>query len=159
MTDAFFRANVGACVLDVHGCVLALKRKGVPEEVWQMPQGGIGINESKRDAVLRELQEETGLTSDDVEIVAEHSEWLVYELPKEYRNTKVGWGQVQKWFLLRVYQNSLIKPDGIEFEDCAWLSGDDLLRRTVTFRLPTYRRVLQEFAVIAATPSPDEISP
>ncbi|MBK8542069.1 MAG: NUDIX domain-containing protein [Ardenticatenia bacterium] len=30
---------------------------------------------------MRELAEETGLTADDVTIVAEFPEWLAYELP------------------------------------------------------------------------------
>ncbi|MBK8542068.1 MAG: hypothetical protein IPL60_19055 [Ardenticatenia bacterium] len=37
MTSAYFRANVGACVVDAQGHVLALKRKGTTDNAWQMP--------------------------------------------------------------------------------------------------------------------------
>jgi hypothetical protein len=36
--DAFFRTNAGACVIDSEGGVLALKRRGVADIAWQMPQ-------------------------------------------------------------------------------------------------------------------------
>lgn len=146
MSTAFFRANVGACVVDAKGRVLALKRKAVPENAWQMPQGGIEAGEDPRAAVRRELQEETGLLPHEVEIVAEHPDWLVYELPIEYRNPKVGWGQVQKWFLLRALPTAIVRPDGREFEDCAWLTPADLMPLVVEFRRATYERV---FALLA----------
>lgn len=141
MSTAFFRANVGACVFDAEGRVLALKRKGVVENAWQMPQGGIEPGEDPPAAVWRELHEETGLLPDKLEIVAEHPDWLVYELPLEYRNPKVGWGQAQKWFLLRASATVVVKPDGKEFEDYAWLKPADLMPLVVEFRRPTYQRV------------------
>ena len=45
-------------------------------EAWQMPQGGVDKGEDPRDAALRELWEETGVTSDLVEIIAETKAWL-----------------------------------------------------------------------------------
>jgi putative (di)nucleoside polyphosphate hydrolase len=146
VSEAFFRANVGACIIDERGRVLALRRKGVPEIVWQMPQGGIETGEEPHQAVLREVKEETGLTQNDVEIVAEYPDWLVYELPRQYRNEKVGWGQAQRWFLLRARAGVTIRPDNVEVEAAAFLAPEDLLKSAVAFRLPTYRRVLQNFA-------------
>lgn len=145
MSDAFFRANAGACVIDGEGRVLALKRRGVADNAWQMPQGGIDAGETPRQAVLRELREETGLQPPDVELLAEHPDWLVYELPIEYRKPKVGWGQAQKWFLLRARPNAIVRPDGQEFDDHAWLAPAELLPRVIAFRRPVYDRVLAYF--------------
>ena len=39
------------------------------QEAWQMPQGGVDNNEDIKSAALRELYEETGITS--VKIIAE----------------------------------------------------------------------------------------
>ncbi|MGL1260111.1 NUDIX domain-containing protein, partial [Vibrio parahaemolyticus] len=40
-------------------------------DAWQMPQGGIDEGEELRPAALRELYEETGVTADLVQILAE----------------------------------------------------------------------------------------
>ena len=142
MSAAFFRANVGACVVNAEGRILTLKRKGNIENAWQMPQGGIEAGEDPRTAVLRELKEETGLLPQDVTIIAEHPEWLPYELPVQFRNAKTGLGQVQKWFLIQASETTTVIPDGVEFEDSAWLKPEDLLKLVVWFRRPVYERVL-----------------
>lgn len=142
MSDAFFRANVGACVIDGRGRVLALRRRGVADAAWQMPQGGIDDGETPREAVLRELKEETGLHASDLTIAAEFPEWLVYELPAEYRRPKVGWGQAQKWFLLRVSEGAAVKPDGKEFDAFEWLAPQELMSRVVAFWRQVYEKLL-----------------
>jgi putative (di)nucleoside polyphosphate hydrolase len=146
VSDAFFRASVGACVVDAEGHVLALKRRGVSDNAWQMPQGGIEADETPRQAVLRELREETGLQPADVELLAEHPDWLVYELPPDFRKPKVGRGQAQKWFLLRARTEAIVRPDGEEFDDYAWMTPTELMPHVVAFRRPVYDRVLAHFA-------------
>jgi putative (di)nucleoside polyphosphate hydrolase len=128
--------------------VLAFRRKGTPskEKTWQMPQGGIGIDETPTDAVWRELREEAGLTPDDLELVTACDQWIVYEVPKEYRSPKVGWGQAQRWFLFRAKSGLVVNTDGAEFDAYAWLTPAELLTRAVEFRKPVYERVFSEFS-------------
>jgi putative (di)nucleoside polyphosphate hydrolase len=148
MSDAFFRAGVGAVVLDDHCRILVLKRKGVSDNSWQLPQGGIGGNELPVEAIYRELSEETGLARDDLEIVKTISEWLVYELPPTFRNPKVGWGQAQRWFLCRLLAPHIkVHPDQIEVTEADWVTPNQLLARAVEFRIPVYQRVLSEFSL------------
>jgi putative (di)nucleoside polyphosphate hydrolase len=154
MADAFFRANVGACVVDEAGRVLALRRRGVADNGWQMPQGGIDDGETPRQAVMRELIEETGLRPTHVELLAEHPDWLAYELPVEFRRPKVGWGQAQMWFLLRARPGAEVVPDGREFDAHEWLTPRELLARVISFRRPVYERVLREFVPGAAGTAP-----
>ena len=99
-----YRPCVGLMVLNAAGEVFVGQRKDHFTAAWQMPQGGVDKGEEPRDAALRELHEETGITADLVEILAESAEWLPYELPHDlvpqlwkgrYR------GQKQKWFLIR----------------------------------------------------------
>ncbi len=67
-----------------------------------MPQGGIDADEDPRDAVMRELWEETGVTKADY---LGETDWLTYEFPPHggppsHRLMKFR-GQRQKWFALR----------------------------------------------------------
>jgi len=135
-------------VIDSRRRVLAMRRRNVPETAWQMPQGGIKSDESPREAVLRELREETGLRRREVDIVEEHGAWLVYDLPRSMRSPKVGWGQAQRWFLLRAKPGVAAVPDGEEFDACEWLKPEELLHRVVEFRKPTYSRILRDFRLI-----------
>lgn len=104
-----FRKNVGICVLDENtGMVFAARRCDDNTGAWQMPQGGIDKHEDPAVAALRELEEETGISPECVEIVGEVEDWLTYEFPTSVR-TKIARrskkivfrGQTQKWFLLR----------------------------------------------------------
>ena len=148
MSDAFFRAGVGAVVLDDGRRILVLKRKGVQDDAWQLPQGGIGANELPIDALYRELNEETGLARTDLEVVKSADEWLVYELPINYRDAKVGWGQAQRWFLCRLLApRHAVRPDQIEFSDADWVTANQLIERAVSFRIPIYQRLISELAL------------
>jgi putative (di)nucleoside polyphosphate hydrolase len=111
-----------------------------------LPQGGIHADEGPLDALKRELHEETGLTSSDFEVLKSTREWWVYELPAKYRNSKVGWGQAQLWFLCRlVTPSTAVRPDQVEFTEAAWVTTDELVSRAVAFRVPTYQRLVKEF--------------
>ena len=150
MTTAFFRANVGAVVLDERNHILVMRRKAVRDGAWQMPQGGIEAGETPLEALYRELREETGLEAHDIEVVSSAHDWLVYELPPEYRNPKVGWGQAQRWYLLRLNcARTLARPDEIEFDEVDWVTSKLLVSRAISFRVPIYQKLVEEFALCA----------
>ena len=65
-----YRPNVGIALFNASGLVLIGRRfrDDGPEIIlpgleWQMPQGGIDADEDPREAVMRELWEETGVMS------------------------------------------------------------------------------------------------
>ena len=145
-----YRACVGLVLANTQGLIFTGERIDTPG-AWQMPQGGIDEGETPQDAALRELQEETGLTSDQVTLEAEHPDWVLYDLPDhlvgklwkgQYR------GQRQKWFLARFHGDDsaidIAKHDE-EFARWRWSSADEVLRDIVPFKRAVYDTVIAAF--------------
>ncbi len=135
-------------VTDGAGLVLVCERSDWPG-AWQFPQGGLDEGETPAATALRELEEETAITADQVELVAEVPEWLAYEVPPEHRKAKTGLGQVQRWYLLRLLPGApgpdLARAKDREFSAFRWVTLDEAAEAAVGFRQPVYRRLLAEF--------------
>ncbi|MFM8268449.1 MAG: NUDIX domain-containing protein [Ilumatobacteraceae bacterium] len=145
MSGPHFRVGV-VVVVRRPGQVLAFERCDSPGS-WQLPQGGVDLDESLVDAAWRELGEETGLGPTEVELVAQFPEWLAYEWPEEIRRVKGGEchriGQVQRWFLFDARAPEIEpQPDGREFCAWRWVEPAWLVDHVPAWRRAPYRRVL-----------------
>lgn len=148
-----YRKNVGVMLINADCDVWVGQRVDRHGQVpaWQMPQGGIDKHEKARTAALRELEEETGVTSDLVHIITKTDGYLTYELPRDLIpklwNGKYR-GQKQKWFLMRFDgQDSQINIETKhpEFSNWKWLRSSELVANIVPFKRDVYARVLSEF--------------
>jgi len=157
-----YRPCAGMMVLNRAGLVFIGRRSSGPEHidathVWQMPQGGIDRGEDPYKGALRELYEETNISS--VEKLGEIAEWLVYDLPREIVGQ--AWkgkfrGQKQKWYALRFTgpesEINITNPAGghkPEFIDWRWVAMSKLPELVVPFKRQTYERVVAEFRKFA----------
>ena len=147
--NQFFRASVGAVIINSKGMVLALERTDSPG-AWQFPQGGIEDHEEPEAAVVREVEEETGIDPDSLQLIRQHPHLLSYELPPEWRGPKVGRGQTQRWFLFLFLPDHgrISLPNPGEFRQWRWMSFQELLPLVATFRRELYLALVREFTEI-----------
>jgi putative (di)nucleoside polyphosphate hydrolase len=160
-----YRPCVGITLLNRDGLVFIGKRKreAGPEHVddrhaWQMPQGGIDRGEDPYVAALRELQEETNVTS--TKLLAEAPDWFSYDLPGPVAGR--AWrgkyrGQTQRWFAMLFTGDEaeidIHMPAGghkAEFEAWRWERLDRLPDLIIPFKRPVYERVVETFRPLAA---------
>jgi len=160
VTSLPYRLNVGAALFNRNGQVFIGRRAdiapGVPGN-WQLPQGGVDEGEDLRAAVLRELEEEIGTCH--AEILAEHPEWHLYDLPPHLIGKAFGGryrGQRQRWFALRFLGgDDEIRLDAHTHpEFCAWRWADlaELPGLAVSFKRDIYARLSTDFAEYARSP-------
>ncbi len=155
-----YRANVGAVLFNAAGKVLIARRADtpraeVPASGWQLPQGGMDAGEDPRVAVLRELKEEIG--TDKAEIIAEHPDWLTYDLPAHLIGVALRGkyrGQKQRWFALRFTgvdsDIRLDADDHPEFDDWRWADLTEIPDLIVPFKRPIYEVLARDFARFAS---------
>lgn len=145
----FFRAGVGIVLIDRAGVVLAFERADVPGN-WQLVQGGLKAKESVRDAAEREIREEIGIRAEQIEYLAEHPEWLAYELPLQHQSKKTGRGQVHRWLLYRFTGTDADFDFGLEkkpeFGAVKRTTLAALAEETAPFRRAVYEQLARAFA-------------
>ena len=154
MTDVSslpYRPAAAVMLLNDRSQVWVGQRRDSTLEAWQMPQGGLDEGEEPQAGALRELEEETGIASHLVEIIARSERELLYDLPDDligklwkgrYR------GQRQYWFLARFLgqdEDVRIETADPEFRAWRWVEPRELPHLIVPFKRALYEAVLEEF--------------
>ena len=145
-SETHYRPCVGLMLLNARDEAFVGRRIDHPSQYWQMPQGGIEEGEKPLEAAWREMGEEIG--SRNASLLAEHTEWLCYDLPPSLRENL--WdgryrGQRQRWFLFRFLgadEEISIETQQPEFSQWRWLALEKLASTIVPFKHEVYVRVV-----------------
>ncbi len=143
--DLPLRSGVGIVVLNKNNKVFVAKRIDNQKNFWQMPQGGVNLDEDYLTAAYRELEEETSIKN--IDLIKELDGLISYELPKNLLG--VIWkgkyrGQKQKWFVVRFLgqDNEInIKTKNPEFCEWKWIDLENITDLVVNFKLHVYEDV------------------
>ena len=146
------RSGVGIVLLNKENKIFVAKRIDNPKNFWQMPQGGIDKGEDFYTAALRELKEETSITS--IKLIKEIEGNFTYILPDNLIG--IIWkgkfrGQKQKWFIMRFTGDKSeinIKTKHPEFLDWKWIDLENLTEIAVPFKLEVYKKLTSEIKKI-----------
>ena len=147
-----YRPAAAVMLLNADSQVFVAQRIDTSLNAWQMPQGGLDPGETAEAGALRELEEETGIAPHLVEIVAQSSRELLYDLPPELSGKL--WkgryaGQRQSWFLMRFLGTDAdvnLATEHPEFRTFQWVDPWRLPDLIVPFKKALYEDVLAEFA-------------
>ncbi len=144
-----YRANVGIVLANSEGKVFWARRCG--QDAWQFPQGGIQESESPEQAMFRELQEETGLGPEHVQLIGRTEDWLRYNIPEHLQrkhSKPLCVGQKQIWFMLKLIGRetdvNLRANKKPEFDCWRWVDYWHPLEEIVFFKRQVYKQALTE---------------
>lgn len=148
------RPNVCILVFNREKKLLLAQRAGSPD-IWQFPQGGVEFDQSIEGNVLREIEEELGLSASKVSIVAGLKSRNAYrwEIPPSYA-AGVWSGQAQTFWVVRFLgEDSDIRLEGPDQELSAfqWCTPEEVRERADPKRRPGYEGALIEFEALKDT--------
>lgn len=148
----WYRLNAGIVVFNKQKQVLLCRRRDIKKNSWQFPQGGIEENENPLQAALRELKEETSITS--VIPLKTLDKPLKYRFPPTVIRAlqKKGFtnvGQQMYWtlaFFTGDDQEINLNTNEPEFDDFRWGTLEEACEEIVNFKKEVYLTMSAKFA-------------
>jgi len=143
-----YRPNVCMLITNSARQLFLGQRAGSPD-VWQLPQGGVELDQSLTENVLREVHEELGIEPDLVRVVKQLSATHRYDFANPPSYAVGRWrGQEQTfWIVEFVGTDRDIKLDRFdpEFMSYRWCTPQEVRQLAEPKRKPGYQAPLLEF--------------
>ncbi len=138
----FYRKNVVGFIFNNKNQVLLVNKAG-ESDYWGLPQGGVDNGESNNNAILREVKEETNISS--VDILGKFENIYKYKWTRNCANTGYK-GQKQTLYILKFNgEDSEIKLSPWELKDWKWVEIDKLISESNEIRKEAYEIFLEKF--------------
>ena len=144
----FYRKNVVAFIVNNQNQMLIVNRAG-DSDYWGLPQGGVDDGEIDNDAILREVKEETNISS--IDVLGKFENVYKYGWTKEHKKREVtGYkGQRQSLYILKFNgEDSEIKLCLWELKDWKWVEIDKLISESDELHEEAYEIFLEKFRSI-----------
>lgn len=150
-----YRKNAAVIITDGQGRVLLCKRNDPKFPAVQTVQGGIDVGETARQAAIREVGEEVGVSPEKVEIIAELPEKSYYDFAPTfslYGGFEKYRGQEQTFFLAKVDPRTefvLDADDNQEFVKVWWGTPEEFVHEAWDLKRPGIEKALRGFGLLA----------
>lgn len=134
--------KVRVVVTDENGDILLIRPHGYDKECWTLPGGGVELGETAAHAAIRELQEELGLSLEEVAGTGPlniRSEFIYSDCHKVKRGLDHD-GQLAELFHCRLPCGTEIRRQVEEIEAVCWFSPKDAL---AAFKVPAQRELFE----------------
>lgn len=119
-TDSYYRAAIGAFIVDERGMLLVVHKHGY-EGKWDIVKGGINVGEQALDALAREIKEELGISK--YEIIAK-SKISLAKFKPDYVQRQDYIGQAWNNYWVRISSNTRFDVPNDEIEKITWINID-----------------------------------
>ena len=144
-----YRKNVVGFIFNKQNQVLIVNRVG-DIDYWGLPQGGVDSGEGNDNAILREIKEETNISS--LDILGKFEDIYKYKWPKNCAHTGYK-GQRQTLYILKFNgEDSEIKLSPWELKDWKWVEIDKLISESDEMRKEAYEIFLEKFRSVVIFP-------
>ena len=126
-----YRKGVAIIILNSNNQILLVNLMSFEKRFFAIPGGGIEVGESNKEAIVREVYEELGLSSDKFMIVKEAKLPISFKFSKGPRimHGKEYIGQTKHYFLAKFLGNDSdinIKLNTLEVRKYIWANYEDL---------------------------------
>ena len=146
-----YRPCTAMLLFNVKGEVLVAERNDRKDTAWQLPQGGVDLDESIEQSALRELKEEIGTAA--AEIIAIADDQICYDWPKKNnRKDHEKWrGQCVTLVALKFIGNDSdinVNTRCPEFRAWKWVPLEIIPQLIIPFKKPLYDYAVRQFTSI-----------
>lgn len=153
MSELPLRPNVCMLVYSSDYRLFLGARSGV-SGVWQFPQGGVELEQSLEENVIRELEEELGIERHHIGAIQKLEATNEYDFAKPPDYAKGRWrGQSQTYWVVKFTGKNRdidVSRRDKEFSDWKWATPNEVREIAEPRRLGGYEKALREFEQLVA---------